>query len=274
MTGTNHKLCRTGFQPRNTETPPRRMPPLYPRLGQSNPPMGQGGQRGVPGRTCTTDPALAGRGWSQHLGDAKATTPRRGNEHAFGCGRGAVASPCCPFSNHRPGRWDRCRHCGTGHQVGLSAGASSGSERCDITRHPDLPTARRNTGAARVDDARLDSWIRSRGRTFESCRAHGSTKPFSRARNAEKCTIRPSYSASVRTGEADEPCAEGAGGEGVLGLADRGAGGLGASEDRLLRDRRAPVAPAGPETRARRHRVRLSSGDTDRYAVLRLARPV
>ena len=60
-----------------------------------------------------------------------------------------------------------------------------------------------------------------RGRTFESCRAHGSTKPFSRARNAEKCTIRPSYSASAAAGEADEPCSEGAGGEGVLGLADR-----------------------------------------------------
>jgi quinol monooxygenase YgiN len=32
--------------------------------------------------------------------------------------------------------------------------------------------------------------------------------------------------------------------------------------------------PPGPETRARRHRAQLSSGDTDRYAVLRLARPV
>jgi hypothetical protein len=65
-----------------------------------------------------------------------------------------------------------------------------------------------------------------RGRTFESCRAHGSTKPFSRDRNAEKCTIRPSYSASVRTRGADEPCPEGAGGEGLLGLPDRGPGRL------------------------------------------------
>ena len=42
-----------------------------------------------------------------------------------------------------------------------------------------------------------------RGRTFESCRAHGSTKPFLRARNAEQCAIRPSYSASDSIGEAD-----------------------------------------------------------------------
>ena len=53
-----------------------------------------------------------------------------------------------------------------------------------------------------------------RGRTFESCRAHGSTKPFSKARNAEKCAIRPSYSASAATGEAEEPCPERAGSEG------------------------------------------------------------
>jgi hypothetical protein len=81
-----------------------------------------------------------------------------------------------------------------------------------------------------------------RGRTFESCRAHGSTKPFSRDRNAEKCTIRPSYSASVRTRGADEPCPEGAGGEGLLGLPDRGPGGVGTSEDGLLQDRPALVA--------------------------------
>ena len=45
----------------------------------------------------------------------------------------------------------------------------------------------------------LEPELGGRGRTFESCRAHGLTKPFLRARNAEKCAIRPSYSASVRT---------------------------------------------------------------------------
>jgi hypothetical protein len=75
-----------------------------------------------------------------------------------------------------------------------------------------------------------------RGRTFESCRAHGSTKPFSKARNAEKCAIRTSYSASVRTREADEPCPEGAGSEGPLGFVDSGAGSVGASEDGVLQD--------------------------------------
>jgi len=42
-----------------------------------------------------------------------------------------------------------------------------------------------------------------RGRTFESCRAHGLFKPFFKARNAEKCTIRPSYSASAPAGEGE-----------------------------------------------------------------------
>ena len=41
-----------------------------------------------------------------------------------------------------------------------------------------------------------------RGRTFESCRAHGSTKLFSKARNAEKCTVRTSYFAPL---PAEEP---------------------------------------------------------------------
>jgi hypothetical protein len=45
---------------------------------------------------------------------------------------------------------------------------------------------------------------------FESCRAHGLFKPFSRARYAEQCTIRPSYFASASTGAAIEPCPEGA----------------------------------------------------------------
>ena len=80
-----------------------------------------------------------------------------------------------------------------------------------------------------------------RGRTFESCRAHGLFKPFLRARNAEKCTIRPSYSASVQTREADESCSEGARGEGVLGLAHAGPGGLGAAENGLLQDRTAEI---------------------------------
>src|SRR6266513_564653 len=76
-----------------------------------------------------------------------------------------------------------------------------------------------------------------RGRMFESCRAHGLFKPFLRARNAEKCTIRPSYSASAPSGESAEPRSAGARVEGVLGLADRGPGGLGAAEDGLLQDR-------------------------------------
>jgi hypothetical protein len=45
-------------------------------------------------------------------------------------------------------------------------------------------------------------WNRGRGRTFESCRAHGLFKPFWSDRNVEKCTIRTSSSASVRTREA------------------------------------------------------------------------
>jgi hypothetical protein len=76
-----------------------------------------------------------------------------------------------------------------------------------------------------------------RGRTFESCRAHGLTKPFLSAPNAEKCTIRPSYSASAPAGEGEKPRPEGARGEGVLGQPDRGAGGLGAAEDGVLQDR-------------------------------------
>ncbi len=64
-----------------------------------------------------------------------------------------------------------------------------------------------------------------------------------RARHAEKCTIRTSYSASVRTGEADESCSKGAGGEGVLGFPHRGSGGLGAAEDGVFQDR-----PAGAVT--------------------------
>jgi hypothetical protein len=32
---------------------------------------------------------------------------------------------------------------------------------------------------------------KGRGRTFESCRAHGSTKPFSKARNAESAAFVP-----------------------------------------------------------------------------------
>ena len=170
---------------------------------------------------------------------ASTSEMRRPPRHAgamsarFGCGRGTVASPCCPFSNHRPGRWDRCSALWHWSPGGLSAGASSGSERCDITRHPDLPTARRNTGAARAG-RRTTGLMDSQQRPHVSNRAGRMAQPsrFREARNAEKCAIRPSYSASVRTGEADEPCPEGAGGEGVLGLADRGAGGLGASEDR------------------------------------------
>src|SRR4051794_19697010 len=72
-----------------------------------------------------------------------------------------------------------------------------------------------------------------RGRTFESCRAHGSTKPFSKARNAEKCTIRTSYFASAPSGEVDEPCPERAGSGRVLGLADARAGSLGTPQDGL-----------------------------------------
>jgi hypothetical protein len=62
-----------------------------------------------------------------------------------------------------------------------------------------------------------------RGRTFESCRAYGLTKPFLRARTAEGCTIRTSCSASASTREADESCSEGARGEGLLGRPDGGA---------------------------------------------------
>src|SRR3954471_24554427 len=78
-----------------------------------------------------------------------------------------------------------------------------------------------------------------RGRTFESCRAHGSTKPFSKARNAEKCTIRTSYSASATSGEANEPCPEGARSGGLLGLAYARTRGLGAPQDGVLQDRTA-----------------------------------
>jgi hypothetical protein len=40
----------------------------------------------------------------------------------------------------------------------------------------------------------------------------------------------------VRTREADEPCSEGARREAILGLAQRSAGDLGASEDGVLQD--------------------------------------
>jgi DNA-3-methyladenine glycosylase I len=135
---------------------------------------------------------------------------------------------------------------------------TGGARRPELNRYPvhSNPQAQGTEATERLGCARgrsqLDIRARSsgdralpcggRGRTFESCRAHGSNKPFSKARNAEKCTIRPSYSASVRTREADESCSEGAGGEGVLGLADRPSGDLGASEDGLLQDRRALVA--------------------------------
>jgi hypothetical protein len=78
-------------------------------------------------------------------------------------------------------------------------------------------------GAAQV--ALSGAHLGRRGRTFESCRAHGLNMPFSKARNAEKCTIRPSYSASAPTGQADQPCPGGARGEGVLGQPDGGARG-------------------------------------------------
>jgi hypothetical protein len=58
-----------------------------------------------------------------------------------------------------------------------------------------------------------------------------------KAQNAEKCAIRPSYSASVRTREAHESCPAGAGGEGILGLADSGARGVGTPQDGVLQDR-------------------------------------
>jgi hypothetical protein len=104
--------------------------------------------------------------------------------------------------------------------------------------------ARGDGGAQGGDRAVLRlGGVQGRGRTFESCRAHGLTKPFFRARNAEKCAIRPSYSASLRTGEAHDSCAKGARGEGLLGFADRAAGDLGASEDGLLQDG-AVAAPA------------------------------
>jgi hypothetical protein len=97
-----------------------------------------------------------------------------------------------------------------------------------------------------------------RGRTFESCRAHGLFKPISRARNAEKCAIRTSYSASATAGDAEEPCPPGAGGEGVLGFADGRPGGLGTSEDGLLQDRRTPVERLPPRPQADRNLTRVS----------------
>jgi len=65
-----------------------------------------------------------------------------------------------------------------------------------------------------------------------------------------KCRkVRDSYSyfASATSGEADEPCPEGARSGGLLGLADARAGSLGASEDGLLQDGTAstPVLTTG-----------------------------
>jgi hypothetical protein len=83
---------------------------------------------------------------------------------------------------------------------------------------------------------------------------------FLEARNAEKCTIRPSYSASVRTREANEPCSAGARGEGLLGLADRRPGDLGLAEDGLLQDRAAtPDVSAKPAQHLDAAFIRLTS---------------
>jgi hypothetical protein len=73
-----------------------------------------------------------------------------------------------------------------------------------------------------------------------------------------KCGIRPSYSASASGGKADELCADGARCQGVLGLADSGAGGVGAPEDGLLQDRRAPLERLLVGPRSDRSRTRVS----------------
>jgi hypothetical protein len=78
-----------------------------------------------------------------------------------------------------------------------------------------------------------------------------------KARNAEKCTIRTSYSASASTGEADEPCSARARGEGLLGFADAGTGGVGAPEDEV----RSPFAFPGTWGRMIK-RNSMSSGMT------------
>jgi hypothetical protein len=73
-------------------------------------------------------------------------------------------------------------------------------------RHPDsLPSSRERHSSVRRQRPHVrivpGAWLNQA--IFES-------------RNAEKCTIHTSYSASATAGEADEPCAAGAGSEGVL----------------------------------------------------------
>jgi hypothetical protein len=66
-----------------------------------------------------------------------------------------------------------------------------------------------------------------------------------------------SYSASASTGEADEPCSARARGEGLLGFADAGTGGVGAPEDEV----RSPFAFPGTWGRMIK-RNSMSSGMT------------
>ena len=75
---------------------------------------------------------------------------------------------------------------------------------------------------------------RGRGRTFESCRAHGSTKPFLKARSAETNRIRP-RSHRLGSARAQKPGCPRPRGPGLLGFADSGPGRLGRPEDALPR---------------------------------------
>src|SRR4051812_46618676 len=74
--------------------------------------------------------------------------------------------------------------------------------------------------------------------------------------------FRPSYYSSASGGEAEEPRSAGAGREGVLGLAQRSPGGLGASEDGATsRSDSAPRGePLGARPRARGDRNRPAFG--------------
>jgi hypothetical protein len=187
--------------------------------------------------------------------------------------RGGAASPDVSSLVHPPkGRRDASSRIGRpaadrGSRRGRAAGGRGdrrrraaqggwcGGTSCATRRHRARLTS---AGDRHPRDHSRPAGRGGRGRTFESCRAHGSTKPFPRAQNAEKCTIRTSYYSSASAGEAEEPCPAGARGEGVLGLADRGPRGVGASKG-WGSSRSANVArTTAPRPQADRNRTRVS----------------
>jgi hypothetical protein len=121
---------------------------------------------------------------------------------------------------------------------GLAASTIPSSSRREPRRRP----AARPRSGSQLERRARSSGDRAlpcggRGRTFESCRAHGSTMRFLDVRNPERAGIRPSFSASVRGGRAYESCLLRAGRSEVLGFADRGSRGLGTAQDRIFQDR-------------------------------------